>query len=294
MDYQISKGNSIAIVSTVGGELISFINNGIEYIWSGKPEYWSGHAPVLFPTVGALKRRETEINGTIYQMKKHGFARKSEFTLLNLSNDSVTFSLKSNDETKTSYPFDFELQITHTIYNKSIKTEFKVINTDKDDILFGIGGHTGFNCPLTPDTDFTDYFIQYEQVEHGPFYYTKTEDSDGVIYRDDRILKLEDKDKLNLDYSLFDRDVIVMDNMKSSAFKLLNYKNNNGIEFKMNGFSSVGFWTPPFKKAPFICIEPWTVNPDFSDNSGKFNEKPNITKLTPNDELSVSYEIVIL
>jgi galactose mutarotase-like enzyme len=62
----------------------------------------------------------------------------------------------------------------------------------------------------------------------------------------------------------------------------------------MNGFKSLGIWTPPFKKAPFICIEPWTLTPDFSDNSGKFIEKPNIARLSPDVEFSVSYEMKIV
>ena len=61
---------------------------------SGNPEYWSGQAPVLFPTVGTLINRETEINGITYQMKKHGFARKSEFELIKLKKDSAVFLVK--------------------------------------------------------------------------------------------------------------------------------------------------------------------------------------------------------
>jgi galactose mutarotase-like enzyme len=278
----------------MGGELVSFIKDGVEYIWSGKPEYWSGHAPVLFPIVGSLKNRETEINGITYQMQKHGFARKSEFELIELTKDSAIFSLKSNVETKASYPFDFELRIIHHAFIDGFKTEYLVINKDKGSILFGIGGHVGFNCPLFTNTQFLDYTIKFEQVENGPFYYTRTNDCDGVIHREDRVIELEGKKELKLDYSLFDKDVLIIDNMKSDTLMLLNSKNNKGLEFKMNGFNSIGLWTPPFKKAPFICIEPWTVTPDFSDNSGKFSEKPNVSKLSSNGAFSVSYEMKII
>ena len=294
MVYQITCGNSNAKVSTKGGELISFINDGVEFVWIGNAEYWSGQAPVLFPTVGSLINRETEINGITYKMKKHGFAKINEFELINLTKDSVIFSLKSNEETKTVYPFDFELRIIHTIFVDGFKTEYQVVNNDKGEILFGIGGHAGFNCPLFKNTQFADYIIEFEKAENGPIYYTRTDDCDGIIHREDRFIELEGKDELKLDYSLFDKDVIVIDNIKSNTIKLLCNKNNKGLEFKMNGFNSIGLWTPPFKKAPFICLEPWTVNPDFSDNTGKFSEKPNITKLSPNGEFSVSYEMKII
>ena len=291
MEYQISCGSSSAKFSTLGAEPISFIKDGTEYIWTGDTDFWYGHSPILFPTVGALKDKKAEINGVVYEMKKHGFTRKCEFELVGKTENSISFSLKSNEETKKSYPFDFELIASYTISDGSLKIEYKVINKDKGNILFGIGGHTGINCPLYDGTEFGDYYVRFETTEDGPFYYTRTDDCGGVIHREDRIPQLEGKKELKLDYSLFDKDVIVMDNMRSKAMKLLNTKNDHGVEFKMNGFSSIGFWTVPFKKAKFICLEPWTVNPDFSDNSGKFDEKPNITKLPKGKDFTVSYEI---
>lgn len=291
MEYQISCGNARAMVNSMGGELTSFNLDNIEYIWTGDAQFWASHSPVLFPTVGTLKNRETEINGIKYQMKKHGFARKCEFTLIEHKKDSVIFSLKASDETKETYPFNFELIVTHTVNEDGFKTEYKVINIDNEEIIFGIGGHTGFNCPLYPNTNFNDYYIEFDKVEDGPFYYTKAEDCDGVIHKEDRINSLEGKKELKLDYSLFDRDVVVLDKLKSKNIKLLNSKNSNGIEFIMNGFSSLGLWTPPLKNAPFICLEPWTVLPDFSDHNGIFKNKPNIKKLAPLGEFSVSYEM---
>ena len=293
MLYEIKNGKSQATVNTMGGEMVSFQREGLEYVWVGNPDFWSGHAPVLFPTVGSLKNRETEIAGRVYPMKKHGFARKTEFALKDITADRAVFSLKSNPETKISYPFDFELQIVHTVSENSFQTEYKVINTDKTDILFGIGGHAGFNCPLFEDTRFSDYTIRFEKAEDGPFYYTRTEDCDGVIHREDRVPALEGKNELQLDYSLFDRDVLVIDQLKSRSLKLICTKNNKGIEFIMNGFTSMGVWSTPVKKAPFICLEPWTVNPDFSDASGRFSEKPGITSLAPGGVFSVSYEAIV-
>jgi galactose mutarotase-like enzyme len=294
MLYEIKDGKSKASVNTMGGEMVSFIHGGLEYVWTGDPEYWSGHAPVLFPTVGSLKNRETEINGVTYPMKKHGFARKTEFRLLDLKANHAVFSLTSNPEIKNSYPFDFELQTVQSVYEGGFKTEYRVINTDARDILFGIGGHAGFNCPLFEGTQFSDYTIRFEKTENGPFYYTRTEDCDGVIHKEDRVTALEGKNELPLDYSLFDRDVLVLGRLESRSLKLVCNKNGRGIEFIMNGFTSMGIWSTPIKKAPFVCLEPWTVNPDFSDASGKFSEKPGITTLKPGGVFTVSYETKII
>lgn len=294
MIYEISCGSSLAKVSTTGGELISYHNNGMEYIWRDDKAYWSGHAPVLFPTVGALKNKKTTINGKKYSIMKHGFAGKSEFTLIELNEDSAVFSLKSDENTKKSYPFEFELQIIHTVLLNGFKTEYKVINDSNEEMLFGIGGRIGFNCPLIPDRKFNEYSIQFERIEDGPYYYTRISDSGGIIHREDRVPELEGWIELKLDYLLFDRDVLVIDNLKSKSCMLLENVNNKGVELKMQGFNSMGIWTSPKKRAPFLCIEPWTVTPDFADHSGSFEEKPNITRLSPGNHFHASYEMVII
>lgn len=298
MEYKISCGNAIAnataLVNTFGGELTSFRKDNIEYIWTGDEKYWASHSPVLFPTVGSLVNNETEIGGVKYLLKKHGFARKSEFELIETHEQKVIFSLKANDETKKVYPFDFELIVTHTIFENGFKTEYTVKNLDVKELIYGIGGHTGFNCPLFKDTAFSDYYIEFEQIENGAFYYTRSDDCGGIIHKEDRIYNLEGKKQLQLDYRLFDKDVVILEEMKSSNIKLLNKKNSKGVNFIMNGFNSLGIWTPPLKNAPFVCLEPWTVTPDFSDHNGKFEDKPNIKRLSQKNSESVSYEMRII
>ena len=39
-----------------GGALSSIKDeDGIEYLWQGNPQYWSGQAPVLFPICGSVR-----------------------------------------------------------------------------------------------------------------------------------------------------------------------------------------------------------------------------------------------
>jgi Galactose mutarotase and related enzymes len=294
MELEIKTKKAEATVSTMGGEMVSFRLNGLEYVWTGNPEFWSGHAPVLFPTVGALKERKAEIEGTVYPMKKHGFARKMEFELAEQKEDSAAFSLSANAQTKETYPYDFELRIVHKVLENGFKTKFNVTNTDKRDIVFGIGGHPGFNCPLFPSTSFEEYVVQFAKKEDGPFYYTRLADCDGVIHMEDRVASLEGIKELNLQYALFDQDVLVIDQLKSKKISLIHEPTGKGIEFIMDGFTSLGLWSPPGKKAPFICLEPWTVNPDFSDATGKLKDKPGITILGPGKTFSVSYEVKVI
>lgn len=96
----------------------------------------------------------------------------------------------------------------------------------------------GFNSQQFINTHFSDYTIEFEKAENDQFYYTRIDDYDGIIYPEDRVATIEGKKKIKLDYSLFDKDVLIIDHMKSSTVKLLNCRNNSGLEIKKNGFKS--------------------------------------------------------
>ena len=93
MEFIISKGDAVAKCTSVGGELISFVKNSTEYVWYGHAEHWSGQAPCLFPVVCRAKDDCVIIDGEAYPMKKHGFARKADFTPIEVTPSSVTFRL---------------------------------------------------------------------------------------------------------------------------------------------------------------------------------------------------------
>ena len=81
MLYTITDGSFTAKIDSLGAQLVSLTGpDGFEYIWVGDKAYWGGHAPVLFPIVGALREGKTQIGGKWYHMGRHGFARTSEFT----------------------------------------------------------------------------------------------------------------------------------------------------------------------------------------------------------------------
>ena len=66
----------------------------------GDPSVWYGRAPVLFPIIGQLLDGKYRYSGREYEMPKHGFARHSVFAIKEQSEDSMTFSLASSDETR--------------------------------------------------------------------------------------------------------------------------------------------------------------------------------------------------
>src|ERR1700747_2197535 len=84
-----------------GAELISIKNksNGIEYLWQGDPQFWGRRAPVLFPIVGKLNNNTFKAEGKDFSLPQHGFARDHYFELIKPDLNSLSYSLKSNEET---------------------------------------------------------------------------------------------------------------------------------------------------------------------------------------------------
>ncbi|MDP1357423.1 aldose epimerase family protein, partial [Klebsiella pneumoniae] len=82
-------------------------------------------------------------------IRRHGFVRKEEFTLEEVNENSVTFSIKPNAEMLDNYLYQFELRVVYTLNGKSIRTEFQVTNLETEKTMpYFIGAHPAFNCPL--------------------------------------------------------------------------------------------------------------------------------------------------
>lgn len=111
MQYTISNDNFEVIVDSKGCEIVSVIrkSDNKQYIWSGQPDIWKRHTPVLFPLVGRYKNDTSIYEGKEYHMTQHGFARDMEFSLVMKDNSAVVMKLESDENTKAVYPFDFEL-----------------------------------------------------------------------------------------------------------------------------------------------------------------------------------------
>ena len=63
------------------------------------------------------------------------------------------------------YPYEFDLYVTYTLVDNTLKAEFRVENHNEDVIYFQIGGHPAFACPFIEGEDANDYYIEFEQNE---------------------------------------------------------------------------------------------------------------------------------
>src|SRR6187549_3345039 len=104
----IANGALTARINPLGAELWSLADaQGREYMTDADPAFWTGHAPLLFPIVGALNGGRYRVEGTEYALPKHGFARTSRFELAEHGEDGARFRLAESEATLAVYPFRF-------------------------------------------------------------------------------------------------------------------------------------------------------------------------------------------
>ena len=258
-------------ISTLGAELTSIKLNAKEKLNQGE-SHWKRHAPILFPIVGQIKNGQTIINDKIYEMGQHGFARDMEFEEI----ESNKFLLKSSEETLKKYPFKFELYVEYLINDNELTVKYKVINKDSRIMLFGLGGHPAFICEYSSG----DYQIQFEQQENS-IEFMKLEN--GLI-SNEKAPNIIKENAIDLLPNIFENDAIIMKNIKSNKVTLYNKNTSKRLlEFDFTGFPYLALWSKI--GAPFVCIEPWHNTTDRVNSNGKFEEKENILKLKPEEEI---------
>ena len=111
------SNNVISIeVNPHGAELVSLVRKGREYMWSGDAKFWNRRAPILFPAVGKPYNNEIRIDGKVYPMKQHGFARDCEFE------EAGEGLLVMKDVRPENYPYRFALEAQYKLDGNRVDT----------------------------------------------------------------------------------------------------------------------------------------------------------------------------
>lgn len=265
-----------------GAELTSIYSKKYhyEYLWQAG-EDWKKHSPILFPIVGDLKENKIIINGKEYPMTKHGFARDQEFELVKESKNSITYQLQQNEATKILYPYNFIFRVTYQLNKLKLKVKFQVFNSDKVSIYFSVGAHPAFNCNQQESEKFSNYMLKFVKKETGGRYIKKhtLETQPEPFFQNTNMLTLKEE--------LFNKDAIILKDLKSKRVVL---KNQNHKRIVKMSFNSPYFmiWT---KKEKFICLEPtWGIDDNW-ESTGNIEEKEGIYKLKAGDSFKCGYEL---
>lgn len=292
MKVELKRGEYTAAVNTKGGELVSFKDGqGVEYIWVGDPKIWAGQNPNLFPFVGNLKDGRVTIDGKSCEMARHGFARGSEFAVVEQGEDYVVMELRDSPETLACYPYHFVFRVRHQLIDSGFSTQFEVRNPGEEDLLFCVGGHTGINCPLEAGKRFEDYQLVFDQAENVK---AVCPTEKGLMSAGRYALTLENTNTIALDHAVFDRvDTLIFEGLRSKGVTLRHKDGGREVHMEFGEFPMVAFWTMPNANGPYICLEPWHGCAAYENESGEFGDKPHVIRLAPGGEKTLKYTVTL-
>lgn len=277
MQFKIQNEFLSATISAKGAELQSLYGKqtGIEYLWNGDEHYWAKHSPVLFPIVGTLRENSYFYKEKEYHLPRHGFARDKQFAGEKISDTEIVFTLSDSAETLLAYPFSFILRLRYCLAGAKLICTYEVENPGMGELLFSVGGHPAFAAPISEDSVYEDYYLQWQEEE--TLYRWKLHG--GLIAEKGEPLPMKQK-CLFLKHDLFYEDAVVIKHMHSKCITLKNKKNEHGIHFHFDGFPFFGIWAAI--DAPFVCLEPWCGIADSINHNKEISDKEGIEKLAPN------------
>ncbi|MBP3480038.1 MAG: aldose 1-epimerase family protein [Clostridia bacterium] len=286
----ISKNNRICIsnqtlsaeIDCRGAQLRSLKKDGCELLWQGDSRFWTETAPVLFPICGGLKDDRYFLDGKEYTLEKHGFACGLDFEGEKLSESCARFVLVSNEKTLKKYPYNFVFTVTFTLSDSVLETEYSVENKNDREMYFSVGAHEGYACK--------------EGIEACEVIFNRTESFetcllDGGILSRLKQKILPDGKVLPLKESYFETDALIFENVNSDEVTLFNRESGRRITVGFDGFENLLIWTIP--GAEYVCIEPWSGFPDYSDTDGDFTKKNAIQRLAARGSMTKVHTVTV-
>lgn len=289
MKYSLSNKNISILVDSESAELISLKKGDREYMWNRNPEYWDRCSPILFPLTGGLKGGSYILDGKTYSMPKHGFAIKSDFTLIKTCKDKLVFSLKSSEESLKIWPCSFELLVTYTLQDSFVNVELKVINTGEETMYFSIGAHPGFSCPCEGHS-----YVAY--TKEGPASYEEITllSPDGLLSHQKEGISFKNG-FLPISKSLFEKGKGTLVFLDTSICKV-SLADENAKEYLSVDFDTpvLALWSCEKEGAAFACIEPWCGVCDYQDADGNWKQRLFSNTLKKGECFTNSYSINIL
>lgn len=284
----ISNGGLTARINPFGAELSSLTDAaGREYMTDADPAFWSGRAPLLFPIVGALAGDTLRLDGQAYAMLKHGFARRSRFTLVEQAPDRVTFRLQDSAETRAAYPFAFALDMAFTLTGMTLAMRATVRNTGDSALPFSFGFHPAFAWPLPGGADKAAHRVVFERDE--PQDIRQLEGASGLIRPGGLPTPVKGRE-LALDPELFRADALIWSALNSRRLAY-GAEGAASLDVAFPDTPMLGIWQIP--GARYICIEPWQGHADPIGYEGDFRDKPGVVTLPAGSTQSFRMDVAV-
>ena len=289
MNYTLKNDKLTVTVSSLGAELISAVGeDGYEYVWQNESgEFWGGHAPLLFPHCGRILNSEYTYGGKKYEMGIHGFARKSEFELISQDDNLLKFSLKSSEETKKIYPFNFELIAEYKLKENALFANFTVQNNDKNTLPYMFGWHPGFNLDDKNGAKTEDFHVEFDGVSECLCYPLQ---NGGFVAPSAYTYSLP-----NSKYQLSEEEnaregTMIFVGTKNIA-KLSSPKSEHSVALSYtDNLPYFCIWKWESADAKYICLEPWSDVPGDGIEPESFDTKK-MSRLPSGESETYGYKV---
>ena len=290
MLYTIHNSDMTVTIDGLGAQLQSITaGDGTEYLWSGDPAYWSSRAPILFPYVGRLTDDTYTCDGRAYQMTRHGFARRTEFSVLTQGKDHITLYMEDSEESRKLYPFAFRFDVSYVLEGSTLVIVYAVESRDGRTMFFGLGGHPGFRVPLEEGRAFTDYRLTFAQPCQ-PWQVLMSENY--MISGREAPYPLENGVDLPLRHDLFDRDAIILKHFARSV-TLSAGEGTRGLTLSCPRMRYLGIWHQPKTDAPYVCLEPWVSLPSREGVVEDLSQQFDLVSLEPRQRYENRWTVTV-
>lgn len=257
---------------------------GRDLLWDGDPAWWTGRAPLLFPIIGRLPGDRFEHEGRVYELPKHGFARRRAFEVLRQEPTLASFRLTADVETMAAYPFDFILEVLFEVCGPKLSMTARVANHGSAPMPGTFGFHPAFRWPLPEAGARADHAIEFARDEPAAL---RRLGADGLLARTPFPSPIEGR-RLPLRDEHFVDDALVFEH---GANHSLRYGGSQGpsLTISWKGLPHLGVWTKP--GAPYICIEPWHDLPAETGAPSVLTDRPALFTLAPGAETEFSMSV---
>jgi len=278
--FVIASPSVAAVVDGCGSELVSITDAaGRELLWDGGPQ-WPWHAPLLFPTIGRVVDDEIEHDGRRYPMPRHGFGRDQLFDLIEKTPTSTHLQLVPSPTTKEHFPFDFVLDVRHSVTAASVTSQYTVTNISEVTLPVSLGVHPAFPWPAGQRDQWR---IELDTVEDGQAYHLA-----DVLLADTTPNPVRER-TLDLAEELFATGALVLIQCRSTSLRLLGP--DMAITLSWDGFEHITVWSPV--DADLLCVEPWSGYPSPVGFEADILGKPGQQLLAPGEHRTWSYTITV-
>lgn len=291
MNQTIRSEGAQAVIKSMGAELSSLTDGeNTQYLWQGDPTYWKSQSPVLFPIVGGIRNQTARTAKGACHMQRHGIVRHREFQLTDSTESSAEFTIRSSDETKGEFPYDFEFRVKYSLSGKTLTYAMTAVNKDTEKMPYFVGAHPAFRCPLFDGEKFEDYEVEFSEKE---FAACPRAQLNGIIDVNHRSVVLNNEKIFHPDRAWFAYDCQIFDQLKSRSATLRNPATGRGVRMDFPGFDYFILWTSK-NGGPFLALEPWTGISTCTDEDDIFEHKRGVKYLAPREERTHSFTITLL